>query len=165
MLAWQRSASKCAGETLVQRLEMRDQKNWYTLMWLTIARYTHSENKPTRLWWVLQECTAWNIAVSHYFWPQKKSQKSDDCIYLLRNRSNYITWTNIGKWDVSKSVPSIWGHYNSLSRIVFGMPKQILWSKPNRQGFIVSEWETVARLNLSVSPRYYNINTTRVDYV
>lgn len=88
----------CAGETLVQQFEMRDQKNWYTLMWLAIARYTHSEDKPTRLWCEWQACTTGNIAVSHFLPPKKKKIRKE---WLLCICVFTFIQANIGMWDVS----------------------------------------------------------------
>lgn len=123
-------------------------------MWLTIARYTRSKNKPTRLWWEWQECTTRNIAASHYFWPQKKSHDRAMTVFT-RRATDQTAWLELilGCGLYLKVCLLFGGHYNSLSRIVSWMPKQILWSKPNRRGCIVSGWETIARLDLSLTER------------
>lgn len=93
-----RSALECwhdweVPQSALERLLCNDwkwdtkKKNWYTLVWLTIARYTRSENKPTRLWWEWQECTTRNSAASHYFWPQKKKGVTTErWLYLVAER-------------------------------------------------------------------------------
>lgn len=75
--------------------------SWYTLVWLTVARYAHSGNKPTRLPIRVAGMHNGKYRRESLFFPAKKKigYKSVITVYLLAgNASDWPERDNIRVW-------------------------------------------------------------------
>lgn len=74
--------------------------------------------------------------MSHYFWLQKKSWKSDCCVFTRwEKHQTALPELTLGCETFPKVCLLFGRTTKGLSRIVLRMPKQILSSKPNRRSF------------------------------